>query len=455
MTKLTETEFGRRLQQLMAGPVYPEKHFLLSSTTYRQLYAMAAHIRAYFGSADASDRVVCLCADNRAVTTAAVLATLAGGPALVLPYAFNPDVLQELQDLTGFDHAIIDGPRVLPPGVQAIQPSAAENPWPPVTPSVPIDPEKKFIHLFTGGTTGTPRLWPKTVSNLLGETFYLQDTFQVTADDRVAATVCPFHIYGLLYSILLPLVSSASVSADTPSFPAEIEATLHETAATILISVPAHYRVLNGYPFTAPDLRLAFSSAGVLAEQDGDAFSARTDAPIVEIYGSTETGGVATRSRATGQTAFRPYDSIDFRIEEESIWIRSDYLSPGLADPSDGFFRMGDRAVAADRNQFKLLGRADGIVKVGGKRVDLEAVRQKLKQDPRIEDAVVLALNVGRARENQVVAVVEAGLDEQELAILIRNSLEPYACPRRFKIVDKIPVTSAGKYDRKAIEALF
>jgi acyl-coenzyme A synthetase/AMP-(fatty) acid ligase len=452
---MKEADFRRRLAQMMVGPVFPEKQFLLSTTTYRQVYAMAADIRAYFGADNAVEQVVCLCTDHRGVTAAAVLAALAGGLTLVLPYAFDLQVLEALRQSTGFRHAIIDSPRDLPPGVRGIVPSIAERRWSPVPESMPVNPERTWMYLFTGGTTGAPRLWPKTVRNLLAESFYLQDTHQVTAGDRLVATVNPHHIYGLLYSILLPVAASASVFACTPSFPAEIETALRESAATLLISVPAHYRALNGYPLKALALRRAFSSAGLLAAQDGEAFSTQTGVDIVEIYGSTETGGVASRIRAAGQVDFAPFESVDLQIEGESMRIRSDYLSPGLIEASDGYFQLSDRAVATAQNRFMLLGRADGVVKVGGKRVDMEAVRQTLRQDPRIEEAVVIALPVGKARENQIVAVVEGNLSVEELTWASRKALEAYACPRRFKIIDKIPTTGTGKFDRKTIEGMF
>jgi acyl-coenzyme A synthetase/AMP-(fatty) acid ligase len=102
-----------------------------------------------------------------------------------------------------------------------------------------------------------------------------------------------------------------------------------------------------------------------------------------------------------------------------------------------------------------LLGRTDGIVKVGGKRVDLEAVRQAIKDQSGVRDALVIALSVGRARENQIVALVEGETTVADLNRALAEMLAPYARPRGIKVVDRIPLTAAGKYDRKHIEALF
>jgi len=82
-------------------------------------------------------------------------------------------------------------------------------------------------------------------------------------------------------------------------------------------------------------------------------------------------------------------------------------------------------------------------------------VRESLKRRPGITDALAIAFPVGRGRENLVVAIVEGSPDTVDIASLRLDDLELYARPRYIKLVDKIPLTPAGKYDRKSIEALF
>ena len=101
------------------------------------------------------------------------------------------------------------------------------------------------------------------------------------------------------------------------------------------------------------------------------------------------------------------------------------------------------------------MGRADGIVKVGGKRVDLEGVQSCLKDLSGIADALVLSLPAGRGRENEIVAVVEGDIDPAEIRQALAEKVEPYALPRRIVTVDKIPMSAAGKYDRQAAATLF
>lgn len=437
--------------RLVAGPALPDKCYFRSGLTYTELYGLAAHILDRLGS----EKVVCLCTHDKAMVTAAMLAALAGGPRVILPYALTPRVLGEIQSLTGFQYAVMDDIGQLPDGVRAFVPQVGEIVWPSPGPVSPIDLDGPWIHLFTGGSTGTPLSWLKTVRNLLAETDSIVDTYEITSDDCLVSTVSPLHIYGLLYDILAALVSSAFVTRQTPSFPAEIAHCVLDNRATILVSVPAHYRALKEHPGTAFPLRLAFSSAGMLAEEDADAFSARHHIGVTEVYGSTETGGVASRVRFFGERDFSPFAPVDIKLVEENLWVRSCYLSPGLPLDNDGFYQIGDRAAYTSQGRLTLMGRSDTVVKVGGKRVDLEVVREILLRHERVAEALVTALPMGRAREHMIVAVVEGELESGELTALVTRCLEPYARPRRIKVVEKIPVTAAGKHDRRMIEEYF
>lgn len=454
LSKYNELELDSHLGRLLSGPKWPQKEFIVGQITYGSLYAMGAYLHSSLGSG-ADGRPVCLCTQNKALMAAALLSALAGGPVLVIPYIFTPAVLDELRLLTGFNTIVTDSPMQMPVEVRCIQPLGKTECWSSPESLTARKGSSEWVRLFTGGSTGTPRMWPKTVRNLLAETLSIIANYDVTSDDRIVATVSPNHIYGLLYTVLAPLVASASVVPQTPSFPAEVESAVRDNDASILISVPAHYHALNGYHFASRSLRLAFSSGGKLAAEDAAAFTKQTRLGVSEIYGSTETGGIAQRVRADGQSDFQPCAGIDIKIEADRLRVRSDYLSPGLPLDKEGYFTVGDRVRTGADNRFELLGRDDGIVKVSGQRVDLEAIREHLKLQPGITDAFVLSLPVGRGRENLVVAVVEGCPQTVDLESLRLDDLETYARPRSIKLVEQIPVTPAGKYDRKTIEALF
>jgi acyl-coenzyme A synthetase/AMP-(fatty) acid ligase len=441
---------SQNIQDLLAGPKFPDREFIRSGATFGEVYAMAAGFRAAFSGPEYEGASLCLAVDDRAVMAAVLLAALAGGPTLLLPYAFSAQALARMQQLTGFTTAIADGDRALPPGTTIIRPPAgtpAES-----APCIEISPQGELLRIFTGGSTGTPQIWAKTGGNLFGEGFSLARHFAVTEKDCLVATVPPYHIYGLLFSVILPLVSGASVVMATPSFPGEIGEVIQEQGATLLAGIPPHYRALRGKTIAGSSLRLAFSSAGMLDAEDNEAFCLLNKVGIAEVYGSTETGGIATRNRHLGETAFTAFSDVSWQIKEERLCVRSPFLSPELPAADDSFFTTGDRVERSGTSQFILKGRVDGVTKVGGKRVDLEEVRAVIKKVPKVSDCVVMALPDAGGREHRIVALVQgAEVDMNLLRQTLADSLEFYALPRVLKTINRIPLQENGKYDRDAI----
>ena len=456
--------FFERLKTILAGPLTPEsaqsKHeFILGGHTYEDIYAIAADIGAAISPQEST---VCLCAQDKGIIAAALLASLSYGFTLVLPYAYSEHALKEVFTRLNRDHikaltAIADRPLKLPQGVSTLCPLPRPHIAIPATPA--ILPDAEFCHFFTGGSTGKPKIWSKTPRNLFAEAFYLSQKHGISAHDRFVSCAPPFHLYGFTFAVLLPFVSGASVAADIYTYPEEIRTALTDYDASVFIGAPMHYRVLREDSIASKSLRLAFSSTGKLDKADGLCFQKHTGADLVEIYGSTETGVIASRCRAKGERAFKPLDAVDWKIHHQGLYVRSPFIPPGIEKSTDGYFSMGDRVRLCSEDNpkmgFKLLGRADGIVKVGGKRADLEEIRQKIKLTPNVEDAVVIARPTDKGRENTISALVQGNIDSIQLRKTLSALLEPYAIPRQIKITSAIPMLPTGKYDRKAIEALF
>ncbi len=432
-------------------PRIPDHEFTTAGCTFDELYRMAAWLHKALAEPDNHHEVVCLATENKVVICAALLAGLCGSSTLLLPHALSNRALTRMQKVTGFTTAISDSGDSLPAGTRVLWPkTGASNKL-----CFSIDPDQELLRLFTGGSTGAPKVWSKTGKNLLTEAHYLAERFAINEQDLIVATISPCHIYGLLFSVLIPLVSSATVLAQTPSFPAEIAGAVQDNNGTILAAVPAHYRALNEQITSRGSLRLAVSSAGMLDPEDNKRFCSCNKTAITEIYGSTETGGIATRNRTAGETNFTPFETVDWKISRERLLVRSPYISPQAPRDTDGFFMTGDRVKAAPENSFALMGRVDGITKVAGKRVDLEEIRETIRQLPEVEDCFVFTLPAPDGRENQICALVQAPvLQKKELLTRLQAGLESYCLPRIIRRTDRIPMTGAGKYDLAAIRRI-
>ncbi|WP_319407632.1 ASKHA domain-containing protein [uncultured Desulfosarcina sp.] len=440
------------MTRLLSGPSRPGQAFTMPGTTYGELYRMARRIRARLDDGD--DTPVCLGTDDRAVMAAALLASLAGGPELLMPHALSAAAFSDLHQLTGYTRVIGHPAQRLPTGAAIIDPGKLVDDVETLASDKAPDPDRPWVRLFTGGSTGAPRLWSKTPRNLLGEVDYLVKCYAIGSSDRILSTVPALHIYGLLYSLLVPLAASARVVAQTPSFPEEIKRQMAETSPTIFVSVPVHYRALKDNPPDKGALRLAFSSAGPLVEADGTAFSNATGVDLVEVYGSTETGGIATRCRAGAEQGFTPYDCIQWRVAGDSLDIRSAFLSRELPVRSSGWFTVADRVKARDSNGFVVTGRADNIVKVGGNRVDLEKIRQLILGIEGIDDAAVVATPVDSGRDREIMALAVGSSTAARIKLALDKVLEPHEKPRRIDMVAHIPMAATGKVDRRAIEKI-
>ena len=445
-------EIAAAISQLLRGPQYPDREFVRGGATFGEVYAMAAWLRQELADPALRNIPVCLAAENKAIIAAALLASLAGGPSLLLPYAFSGKVLARMQQTTRYTIAVSEVDREFPEGVKTLRPQPGDTTQIPVDEGASLHDE--LLKVFTGGSTGTPQVWSKTAENIFGECLYQAEKFAVTEHDCIMATIPAYHIYGLLFSVGVPLVSSAAVVDQTPTFPQEIAQVAKERGVTILASVPVHYRVLREVQIDSP-LRFALSSAGMLEVVDNEAFCHNNNTGVVEIYGSTETGGVATRNRSLGEEFLTPFATVDWKVIDGRLAVRSPYISPDLEVDEHGFYLAGDRVEIKKENCFALKGRADSVTKVGGKRVDLEEIRLLIKKEPGVTDCVVLALPESGGREHQIGALIQGQvIDTESIRRMLSDSLEPYAVPRRIRVVDAIPVKDNGKYDRAGIVLL-
>ncbi len=433
-----------------------ESDFIADGVSRRQLLDLAARLTTSFTECP-PDRAICLAAQGRDVIAAALLAAVATRRVLLLPHSFSAMALRQMQDFTGFDTAIVDVDRPLSHGTKCIWPHDVEKLQPSSLADCSPKPDAELLRLFTGGSTGAANIWSKSIANVFGEAKFITSCHGIKKEDCILATITPYHIYGLLFSVLVPLLSGASVVAESPSFPAEIDDYIQKESVTVLVSVPAHFRALQKRRL-AGSLRLAFSSAGMLDIEDNSTFCASNSANIVEVYGSTETGGLATRNRGTGESFFTPLDILEWRITDGRLLVRSPFVSAEVPTGEDGWFLTGDKVREEEGGCFSLHGRADAITKVGGERVDLDEVKDLLMRQRGVSECVVLALEDGGGRGNRIAALLcsdEEELDLRPLKHVLSISLEPAAMPKLFKLVSRIPVKANGKYDRDAIAKLF
>jgi acyl-coenzyme A synthetase/AMP-(fatty) acid ligase len=419
---------GNDIEYLFADPA---REFTTGAEKRGEILSLAGTILA------GPQTPLCLATEDKTLVAAAILARLCGGPEIFLPPGLSASVLARMQQ----DQ----------PGVRLLRHRPDPDDKPPSLRPEPAGLDRELARIFTGGSTGRPQIWPKTGHNLLDEALFLARAFEIGTDDRILATVPPHHIYGLLFSVLVPLVSGAAVIPAQPSFPAEIRETARRHGATILVSVPPHYQALRDTPLDCASLRMAFSSAGPLAEAENRNFRTCNQVPVIEVFGSTETGGIGCRNRFAGEAGFTAFQPVVWRESDGLLAVRSPFLSPGLPLDDEGWFQTADRIRPLDNRVFIPRGRADAVAKVGGRRVNLEEIRDTIRGLAGIHDCVVAALPERGGRGSRIAALVAGEVEPETVRELAARQLEPHARPRIIRVVKTIPVRANGKHDRAAI----
>lgn len=318
----------------------------------------------------------------------------------------------------------------------------------------PIAPHTPFVVVYTSGSTGTPLACHKTAGQLLTEAQVLIRTFGLSGRDRIVATVPPHHIYGLLFSVLAPLMSGASFSRESPFYADVVHRIVERDGATVLVSVPAHLRALSIMePVGAETLTRSFSSGAPLPAETRAMLDERFGWKVTEILGSSETGGIGWRQDDADFTAF---DVLEIEVTGDArLALRSPYLPADVSTP----WVTNDRIELSGPGRFRHLGRLDGVVKIGSTRVSLAELEARLLALPEVRDAAVLAMpgRAGRGQETWAVLALEAGraLSAGQVRTALRAWLDPVVIPRRYRFVDALPREPTGKLKREALLSLF
>jgi hypothetical protein len=207
----------------------------------------------------------------------------------------------------------------------------------------------------------------------------------------------------------------------------------------------------------AAAMAAVFSSGGPLPWDAVHRSRAALGRTPTEIYGSSETGGVARRRREREGDPWIPLPGVEVAVAADGVLsLRSRHAA------TQDWMRSGDRATAV-AGGFLLAGRADRIAKIEEKRVSLAALEDGLAAHPAVAEARVLVLKgprdmLGAVVRPRTAAPADAGARRilaAELRAHLSGAAEAVALPRRWRFVDALPVDSMGKTSQAALEALF
>ncbi len=329
----------------------------------------------------------------------------------------------------------------------------------------PLDPLAPQLVVFTSGSSGEPTAIVKQLHQLFDEVRALEAEFGARLDGAtIHATVSHQHIYGLLFRVLWPLAAGRPTAAQRVAYLEDLHSAPGPGSGRLaLIASPAHLKRLQLAVTGDLPQRLAavFSSGGPLPAEALGPCAERLGQTPIEVYGSSETGGVAWRQRPPGAGDAEPWRAlpgVEWQLSDGQLQLRSAHIG------GDDWYTAADHA-RAEGPGFVLLGRADRIVKVEEKRVSLAAVEQALTSSGQVLEARALLLP-GSRQELGVVLVptaeawttIEQAGRNAWLAPLrerLAAQLEATVRPRRWRLVSELPANTQGKATQAALQALF
>jgi acyl-coenzyme A synthetase/AMP-(fatty) acid ligase len=335
----------------------------------------------------------------------------------------------------------------------AVSQSALSVPTVPL--AMPQIPRSQPIALiFTSGSTGTPQAhtmhFGRMVHCAMVEAQHMWKT--VGQPCSVLGTVPPQHMFGLEATVLLPIFGGGQLCARQPFFPADVASALAELPEPrLLVSTPFHLRKLMDAKITLPRVSAVLSATAPLSLELAQEVEAQLQAPMVEIYGSTETGALATR-RPTQGAHWETYAGITLRTNSQQTVAYADHFETPQ--------RLNDVVELISPSQFRLLGRNSDMINIVGKRNSLTYLNQLLQSLPGVDDGV-FCMHEGTAQQEtespRLVALVVApqllGKSAEILAAL-RQHVDPVFLPRPMLFVDALPRDVNGKLPAAALAEL-
>ena len=398
----------------------------------RDATALAARLPAH-------DYVVNLCTDRYRFITG-FAAALRRRQVSLMPSANVPAALTALAADYPDLYALSDGAR--PPLPFLDYPEDLEDAAPRPGPWAP-PAEQPAVILFTSGSTGRPQPVAKDWGTLersaraAGKRLGIAQLRGAT----VIGTVPHHHSYGLESVILLGLLHGLTIDASWPLYPSDIRAALARAPGPrILVTTPVHLRALLAEPEDMPRADLILSATAPLPAELATAAEACFGATLIEIYGCTEAGQVATR-RTTRETQWHCLEGVELRQDAQGTWASG----PAVAGPA----LLHDMIELTGPGTFLLGPREADLVNVAGKRTSLAYLNHQLLGIPGVKDGVFL---MGEAQGGSVARlaalVVAPGLTPQAIREALRQRIDAAFLPRPLLLVDKLPRNTLGKLPR-------
>ena len=301
----------------------------------------------------------------------------------------------------------------------------------------------------TSGSTGFPVGAFKTKDNLLLEVKALAKLIEKFNIKKVVVTVPFVHIYGILAGLLLPYYIDATLVIKEDFLPYEL---LNESKEqnTLVITTPIFIKALNRLGEKSNLSKTLFiSSTGPLNPDDIDIFKKKYETTLLQLFGSTETGGIAFKFDTAQE--WQALANVSISSYEEKLQVSSPYISPFILNqkilPVSQPFTTED-IIEIEGNSFNLIGRSNKIIKIAGKRISALQLESIIETIPSVQKALVsIVYKKEQFRSEQIIITLESSekISKQIIRKKLSENYGVLTIPFEVNYVDKITISAMGK----------
>lgn len=314
--------------------------------------------------------------------------------------------------------------------------------------------DHEAAQVLTSGSTGAPmphgKRWDLLNVNIRAEAARLAEA--LGRDDlhgvTLVGTVPAHHMYGFESTVLLALLGGAAFAAERPFFPGDIVRVLDSVPRPrVLVTTPFHLKTLVESGLSLPPVDLTLCATAPLSPQLAARAEVALGGPLVEIYGCTEAGQVATR-RTTDGPEWRTFDGLTLSGDGEQVVVSGGHVP--VPTP------LADVLEVLSPTRFRLLGRSNDLINVAGKRSSLAHLNYHLNSIAGVQDgAFWLPPDTGGEDIVRLVALVVAPeVTREALLAALRQRVDAAFLPRRVLRVESLPRDGTGKLPAARLAAL-
>jgi acyl-coenzyme A synthetase/AMP-(fatty) acid ligase len=318
----------------------------------------------------------------------------------------------------------------------------------PNMPRIPFD--QQIIRVYTSGSTGKPQPHIKTFGRMVhSATAEAERMWAATGGPCSVLGTVPFqHMYGLESTVLLPILGGGCMSSTLPFYPIDIVSELAKLPPPrFLVTTPFHLRKLISAEVNMPAVAAILSATAPLSPELAEETEARFGAPLMEIYGSTETGQIATR-RPTAMLEWETYPEIELKQENGATTVSGGHVETPQA--------LNDEIELLSQTRFRLLGRNSDMINIAGKRNSLAFLNHVIVGLPGVQDGLFCMTENGSGNgvSRLMAFVVAPGQHSTDILAALRAQLDPVFLPRPVVFLDSLPRDENGKIPQVAVATL-